>query len=305
MRHTLLRSKIARTLALLGVVLLALALDSSFFVVDVTDYGVVTRFGRVTRIIKEPGLQVKLPSPFERVLRLEKRLLSFKPVTAEYLSQDKKNIVVHSLATWKIADPRRFLERVITRATAEARLADIISAEIGAVLGSYPSSALISPNGQAAEFQTVVSHIRDNSHKAALSNYGIEVVDVWLRQLMFPEQNKEYVFARMKAERGKMAMQYRSEGEREFHKIIAAAEKEKTHIMAEAYKEAERSKGEGDAEAMRIYAKAFGKNPRFYKFLRTLQAYEKFLDSKTTVFLPSDAEVFQILNSNRKPKAPK
>lgn len=306
MLHSLSRSRIGRTLLLLGVVFLAWALTSSFFAVDVTEYGVVTRFGRLVRIIEEPGLQVKLPFPFERVLRLDKRLLRFKPATAEYLTEDKKNILVHSLATWKIADPQRFLETVITRANGEARLADIILAEIGAVLGGgYPFSALISPNGQETQFQTVVSHIRANADKAAQANYGIEVVDVKLRQLNLPEQNKRYVFDRMKAERGKMAMQYRSEGEREAKKIIAAAEREETHIMVEAYKEGERYRGEGDAEAMRIYAKAFGENPRFYKFLRTLQVYEKVLGPNMTVFLPSDAEIFQILNSDLKPKAKK
>src|SRR5207249_768004 len=117
-----------------------------------------------------------------------------------------------------------------------------------------------------------------------------------------PEQNRANVFARMQAERGKIAMKYRSEGEREFKKVVAEAEREKTRILAEAYREAERAKGAGDAEAMRIYAEAFGKNPQLYKFRRTLQAYEKILDGSTTVFLPADAEIFRMLGTDNAPR---
>jgi membrane protease subunit HflC len=123
---------------------------------------------------------------------------------------------------------------------------------------------------------------------------------VWLRQLQFPEENHASVFARMQAERGRMAMKYRSEGEREFTRLVAAGERQKRHILAEAYKEAERIKGEGDAGAMRIYAAAFRANPQFYKFIRTLEGYEKFLDEQTTILFPTDAEILQLLNSDAK-----
>jgi membrane protease subunit HflC len=119
---------------------------------------------------------------------------------------------------------------------------------------------------------------------------------------MFPEQNRASVFARMKAERGRIAMRHRSEGGREFKKLVATGERKKGYILAEAYKEAERLKGAGDAEAMRIYAKAFRANPPFYKFLRTLEGYEKFLDANTTVFFPADAEALQLLDPDPQPQ---
>ena len=302
MQHTVFQTKLVRTLTLLGVVLLAVGLKASFFAVDITEYVVVTRFGQVMRVIDEPGLRFKLPTPIESVVRLPKRLLSFKPPRAEYLTQDKKNIVVQSLVTWKIAEPEAFLERVVTGTQAEARLIDIVFAEIGTVLGTYPFAAIIAPRGQETQYQTILSDIRGRVSRAALSHYGIEVVDVWLRQLMFPEQNRASVFARMKAERGRIAMRHRSEGGREFKKLIAAGERKKGYILAEAYKEAERLKGAGDAEAMRIYAKAFRANPPFYKFLRTLEAYEKFLDANTTVFFPADAEALQLLDPDPQPQ---
>jgi membrane protease subunit HflC len=294
--------RLGRTVAMSSAILLALLLGSCFVVIDVTEYGVLMRFGRVVRVVAEPGLHVKRPYPFETVTRLDKRLFTFKPAIAEYLTEDKKNLVVHSLVTWRIAAPERFLASVGVRAVAEGRLADLVLAKIGAVVGSYPSSALIVPGGQSSEFERLIGQIVVETGAAALATYGVELVDVRLRQLSLPEQNRANVFARMQAERGKIAMQYRSEGEREFKKVIALAEREKTRMMAEAYREAEHMKGEGDAQASQIYAEAFSQNRQFYKFLRTLQAYEKFLDANTTIFFPADAEIFQSLNSNRLPK---
>src|SRR5207253_3472807 len=130
-----------------------------------------------------------------------------------------------------------------------------------------------------------------------------DLVDVRLRQLSLPEQNRANVFARMQAERGRIAMKYRSEGEREFKKVVAEADREKVQITAEAYREAERTKAEGDAEAARIYAEAFGRSPQLYKFRRTLQVYEKILDANTTLFLPADADILQLLGAEPKPAA--
>jgi modulator of FtsH protease HflC len=286
----------AALLALLAALLAAWVVGTSLLAVDVTEYAVITRFGRVARVVAEPGPHFKLPSPLERARRLPKRLLTFRPPTAEFLTEDKKNLVVHSLATWRIDDPKRFLETVTTRSNAEVRLGDILLSEIGAVLGTHPFSALISPQGRGGQFQAIVAHVHSGVNQAAFANYGIRVLDVRLRQLNLPQENRTYVFERMKAERGRMAMQYRSEGERDARKITAAADREKARILAEAYKDAERRKAEGDAEAMQIYARAFTRDAQFYKFLRTLQAYEKILDGNTTVFLPADAEVFRLLD---------
>lgn len=296
---------LTRTLALAGGLLAALALWSCFVVVDVTEYGLFLRFGRVVRVVKEPGLRIKRPYPFETVVRLDKRLLTFKPATAEFLSEDKKNFVIHSLVTWRIADPERFLATTGGRATAERRLSDVVLTKIGAAVGSHPSSALVSVEGHASQLEQVMGQIVARARERAIADYGIDLVDIRLRQLNLPEQNRANVFARMQAERGKIAMKYRSEGEREFKKVVAEAEREKTRILAEAYREAERTKGEGDAQAMRIYAEAFARNPQLYKFRRTLQAYEKILDGNTTIFFPADSDVFRLLSGDARPKAGK
>jgi membrane protease subunit HflC len=286
-----------RTLLVLTVALAALATWSSFVVIDATELGVFTRFGRVVRVATAPGLRLKWPAPLERVVRVDRRLLVFMPAAAEYLSEDRKNLVVHSLVTWRTADPVRFLATVGDRATAQERLADIVLAAVGNVIGSHPASAVISVDGRTSRFADVMRRILEDARPRILADYGIDLVDVRLRQLTLPEQNRANVFARMQAERGKMAMKYRSEGERELKKLVAAADRQKTRILAEAYREAERLKAEGDAQAMQIYADAFGRGAQFYKFTRTLNAYEKILDGNTTIFLPADAEIFRILDS--------
>jgi modulator of FtsH protease HflC len=285
-----------RTLLALAVIVAGLAAWSSLVVVDATEFGVVTRFGRVVRIATAPGLSVKWPAPVERVARVDRRLLAFTPAPAEYLSEDRKNLVVHALVTWRTIDPVRYLAAAGSRPLAQERLADVVLAAVGSVIGSHPASAVIAVDGRASRFADVMRGILDEARPRIRTEYGIELVDVRLRQLTLPEQNRANVFARMQAERGKIAMQFRSEGEREFKKRVAAADHEKTRTLAEAYREAERLKAEGDAQAMQIYADAFGRGPQFYKFTRTLSAYEKMLDGDTTIFLPADAEIFRILD---------
>ena len=256
----------------------------------------------MVRVVREPGLYLKRPYPLESVVRLDRRLLIFRPVTAEFLSNNKKNLVIHSLVTWRISDPERFLATTADRPTAERRISDLVLTKIGSVVGSHPSTALVSVDGHPSQFDEVMGRIVAEARGHAIAQYGIDLVDIRLRQLSLPEQNRANVFERMRAERGKIATQYRSEGEREFKKVVAEADRDKTRILAEAYREAERTKGEGDARAMRIYAEAFGKNPQLYKFRRTLQAYEKILGGNTTIFLPADAEVFRLLGDAGKSK---
>jgi membrane protease subunit HflC len=281
-------------------VLGAWAIANSLFAVDVTEYGVVTRFGRIVRVVAEPGPHAK--APFDSMARLDRRLLFSRLVPAEFLTVDKKNIVAESLAVWRIADPGQFLQTLATRSRADERLSDVVLAEFGSILGRYPAVSLISADRAASQYQMILGMIRDRVARFARTAYGVEIVDVDILQLSLPDLNKEHVFERMKAERGKMAKEYRSSGELESKKIIAQAEREKTRIETDAYVQAQRSRAEGDAEASGIYAAAFSRDPEFYKFLRTLQAYEKVLDENTTLFLPAGAEVFEMLRAGTIPK---
>ncbi len=288
-----------RTLPALTLALLIWACVAALFAVDVTEYGVVMRFGRVVRMVDEAGLHLK--APFDRVVRMDRRLLFSRPARSEYLTTDKKNIVVESLAVWRIIDPERFLATLATRAAAEERLSDAVSAEIGSIVGRQLASALISVDPAERRYQSVVSEVGRRVADFARLAYGVEMVSVDVRRLSLPELNREHVFDRMKAERGKIAKENRSAGELEAKKIIAEADHKKTRIDAEAAAAAERVRAEGDAEASRTYAAAFGEDPKFYEFLRTLRAYDKFLDDKTTLFLPADADVMRMLRFDAKP----
>ena len=214
--------RLRRVAAVLAVIALAAwALIASLFAVDVTQYALVTRFGAVLRVVDEPGLHVK--APFDSIVNLDKSLTFSRPREAEYLTVDKKNVMVETLVTWRIADPQRYLVAVATRAAADVRLADVLLGEVGAVLGAHPAAALIAPDGNAERFRSIVAEIRGRVAAFARNAYGIEVIDVELLRLSLPEQNRTPVFERMKAERGKMAKEYRTAGELQGRKIIAQA----------------------------------------------------------------------------------
>jgi modulator of FtsH protease HflC len=282
-----------RSLPALIVAGVAWAVASSLFTVDVTEYALVTRFGRVARVVSTPGLYIT--APFDRVVRLDKRVLFSRPPRSEYLTVDKKNIAVESLATWRIAEPERFVGAFTSEAAAEQLLGDAISAAIGSVLGQFPASALISADPAESRYRPIISAIAHQVAAFARPAYGIDVISLDIRGLSLPESNRVHVFDRMTAERAKIAKENRSAGELQARKITAEAEHERARIEAEAASAAARIKAEGDAEASRSYAAAFGQDAKFYQFLRTLQAYDKILDDKTMLFLPADAKVLRAL----------
>ena len=295
---SLLLRRLLPAVILTGVVWAAAA---ALFTVDVTEYGLVTRFGRVVRVVAEPGLYVT--APFDRVVRLDKRVLFSRPPRSEYLTVDKKNIVIESLATWRIADPERFVGAFKTEAGAEQLLGDAISAAIGSVLGQFPASALISADPAESRYRPIISAIARQVADFARPAYGIDVISLDIRGLSLPESNRVHVFDRMTAERAKIAKENRSAGELQARKITAEAEHERVRIEAGAAGAAARIKAEGDAEASRSYAAAFGRDAKFYHFLRTLQAYDKILDDKTMLFLPADAEILRALRFEAQPPA--
>ena len=281
----------ARILLFAALGTVAWLLGAGLFVLDTTEVAVVTRFGKLLRVVAAPGIH--LTGPFDRVTRLDGRLLFASVPRAEFLTEDKRNVVVASLLAWRIADPGLFLRRVATRGRAEERLVDAALSETGATLGRHPSTALLAPGGDGA--RAIVAEIRDAVARHARATYGVELASLSLTHVALPEQNRQSVFERMKAERGRLAVRYRSEGALEAKRIVAAADREKLRIGAEAYAQAQALKAEGDAEAARIEAAAYVKNPGFYSFVRILQSYDKLLDESTTLVLPLDAAALGVL----------
>ena len=273
-----------------------LVLRTAAFVVDETKTAIVTQFGRPVRVIETAGLNWKLPQPIQAVRVFDKRLLVYDPKPTEFLTNDKKNVVVDAFVAWRIADPTKFLQTVNDREGAEVRMADIVASEMGAALGNYPLHVLISTDPDSMKVSEIMEGVTRGCRTTAESGFGIEVADVRMKRLAFPEQNKHSVFDRMRAERERTAKKYRSEGEEEAIKIRAEADKERQEILASAYMEAEKIRGEGDAEAMSIYGAAYNTDPSFYEFVRTLESYRAFLDDKTTIVLSSDSDLLELLD---------
>jgi len=277
-----------KILTAIGVILVFLGL-TSIFIVDETEQVVVLQFGKPVRIITEPGLHIKVPFPIQEKNVFDNRLLEYDSPPEEILSKDKKSLIVDNYVRWKIVDPLQFLKTVQAIPTALSRMDDIVYSELRRELGTHDMVEIITENREELMEKVTVA-----SNKAT-QDYGIEVVDVRIRRVDLPSQNEESIYARMDAERKRQANKFRSEGEEEAQKIRATTDRDKTIILADAYKQAERIRGEGDAKAVEVYADAYSADPKFYEFVRTLDAYKKIIDDKTMLVLPSDSRLFKLL----------
>ncbi len=288
------RKFLLRAALVLAVLVLLLR---TVFTLDETQYAVITQFGRPVRTLTDAGLHAKWP--WQSLLNFEKRLLVYNPRPSEFLTRDKKNIVVDSYVCWRIADPNRFLQTTGDLTGAEMRLHDTVWAATAAALGNADLASLVSIKPEEVKVEVLMQQVTELCRARAAEQYGIEVVDVRIKRVNLPTQNRESVFARMRAERERIAKQYRAEGEAEAMKIRAESDKEKSRVLSEAYKEAERIRGDGDAESTRIYAAAYSRDPKFYKLVRTLEAYKKVIDPNTTAILSSDSELLRLLTQGR------
>jgi len=277
------------TLLIILIVAILFIANLSLFIVDETKQAIVLQFGKPIRAIKEPGLNWKLPF-IQNVVFFEDRLLVYDAAPTEIITKDKKTLIVDNYARWKIIDPLKFLQTVRDLNGAQARLDDIIYSELRVDLGLFNMSEIVSEKREG-----IMKRVTEISNEKA-GTYGIEIVDVRIKRVDLPPENEKFIFDRMRAERERIAKQYRAEGQEESAKIIAETEREKTVILAEAYKTAQTLKGEGDAEAVKIYAKSFNQDPEFYKFYRTLEAYRKTFKDKTTVLLSTDSEFLKYLS---------
>ena len=271
-------------------ILIAIVGLSTVFTVDETRQVVILQFGEPVRIIKTPGLYFKLPAPLQVAQRFDDRLLEYDVPPEEILSKDKKSLIVDNYVRWRIIDPLLFLQTVQTEPIAKTRIDDIVYSELRRELGTHNMSEIIT------ERREIIMEKVTRQSAIATKPYGIEVVDVRLKRVDLPQNNEQSIYRRMQAERIRQANKFRSEGEEESQKIKASTDKDKTIILANAYKEAEEVKGEGEAKAVDIYARAFSKDPDFYEFYRTLETYKIILDKKTTLVLPTNSKLFDILN---------
>ncbi len=271
----------------LGLVLVFVAAQAAFTIGE-WEQGMVVQFGNPKRIIQEPGLYFKLPMA-QNLVRFEKRVLTTDARESEYITLDKKRVLVDHVSRWRIEDPLQFYRSVRDRRRAMARLDDIISARLRQEIATHNFLDLIREKRE--DIMAIVT--RDTRETA--KSFGIEVTDVRIKRLDLPEAVQASVFARMRAERERIAKRYRAEGEEQAQHLRAVADREREVILATAYESSEKLKGAGDAEATSTYGQAFGQDAEFYAFTRRLQAYEKILSNDTTLILNTDSELLSYL----------
>ncbi len=271
------------------IVIAAGVLAASLFTVDETEQAIVTQLGKFVKEVKEPGLHFKVPL-IQTVHRFESRVLEYDAAAAKIMTDDKKHLVIDNYARWKIVDPLKFYKTVGTESGAQSRLDDIVFSEMREELARHSLTEIVSVNREQ-----IMDKVAEQCNQKA-GDYGIQVIDVRIKRADLPQEVRQSVYDRMKAERERIAKKYRSEGEEEAAIIMAETDKQKKILLADSYRDAEKLNGEGDAEALKIYAQAFEKDPEFYSFVRTLEAYEKSLGEGTTIVLPSDSEFFQYLS---------
>ncbi len=279
----------AKGLAIIGILLaIIIAGTATFLTVDETETVIITQLGKYIRTVEEPGLEVKIPF-IQTAHYFDKRVLEYDAAPAEILTKDKKNLVVDNYARWRIIDPLKLYQTVRNEGGAQARLDDIIYADLREELANVNLSDIIDIHREV-----IMKAVAEKSAEKA-RQYGIEIIDVRIQRADLPPEVEESVYARMNAERHRIAKKYRSEGEEEAAKIKAETDKQRAIILAEAYRQAQTIKGRAEAEATRIYANAFQRDPQFYDFVRTLESYAKIIDKETTLILRSDSELFQYI----------
>jgi membrane protease subunit HflC len=274
--------------AIVGLCVLLVIASRTFYVVSETEQVVLTQLGRPVRVVQTAGLHFKTPF-LQQLTFFDNRLLDYDAAPAPVITRDKKNLVVDNYAKWRISDPLAFLQTVQTEAGAQARLDDIIYSKLREQLGLHELAEVI-----ATKREPIMQAVTAGSHEAAMA-YGIAVVDVRIKRADLPPENAQAVYGRMRTEREREAKRYRSEGQEEALKIRAETDKQRTIMLAEAYEQEQAIRGAGDAAAIRIYGDAFQRDPDFFTFARTLEAYRKSLKGKTTLLLPPQMEFLKYL----------
>ena len=262
----------------------------AFFVVDEKQLAIVTRFGDIKQTVKRPGLYVKTPF-VDSITYYDKRLLIFDAPPDSLLTKDKKRLIIDVYARARIVDPELFRRTVQTESQGRARALTNISSELRTEIASDNQAEIIT-----TKREDIMARVRANV-EPKLALFGLEIVDVRIKRADFPPEIAESVYARMQAERKRKADRERAQGAEIDAQVRATVDKEATIIRATAQRQADITRGEGEARAVEIFAEAISADPAFYSFQRSLQAYKKILASNATVVLPADSDLFEFLQS--------
>ncbi len=279
-------------LGIIAVIVVLFMLGASpFYVLDLTQTAIVVQLGEPQRTEIEPGLKFKIPF-VQEVTYFDKRLLDYDVPAREVITQDKKTILIDNFAKWKIVDPLQVYKSFQTQRGALRRLDDIVYSELRVELGRHDLHEIVSANRLV-----IMSEVAKRANEKA-NRYGLEILDVRIKRADLPEQNAKAVFDRMQAERERIAKQYKAEGAEEAQKIRSEAEKDREIILAEAYKTSQEIRGAGEAKAFKIYADAYRQDPKFFEFIRSMEAYRKVFSKDTTMVLTPDSEFLRFLEKH-------
>ena len=278
------------------IIVIGVVIYLSLFTVKEINQAIVLQFGDPKRIISTPGLQVKIPF-IQNVVFLDRRILSLDPAPEEVIASDQKRLIVDAFARFKIVDPLKFYISVGNERVARSRLATIINSRLRSVLGTQSLATLLS------EDRTKQMAIIQEGVNTEAEKFGIEIIDVRIKRADLPQANSEAIYRRMQTEREREAKEFRAKGAEMAVTITSTADKEVTVILANAKKQSEIMKGEGDGLRNKIFAEAFGKDPDFFAFYRAMQAYETALiGGETSLILSPDSEFFKFFGNIKKPK---
>lgn len=281
---------------LIGVFVLLVIITSSAYTVDQREYALVFRLGEIVSVKSEPGLYFKMPM-VENIRYYDKRILTLNWEEPDrFITSEKKNVLVDSFVKWRIVDPSKYYVSVRgDELQAERRLSQMVNDGLRAEFGKRTIHDVVS--GERSEIMEILRQRADKESR----QMGIQILDVRLRRVDLPKEVSESVYQRMEAERKSVANELRSQGAAAAEKIRADADKQREVIIAEAYRDAQKVKGEGDAKAAEVYAQAFGKNPEFYAFYRSQEAYKNSFKSKSDVMvIDQSSDFFKYMRSSGK-----
>ena len=304
-----------------GVALLAVVLSRTVFFVDETEYVYITQFGKPVRLYSDAGLGVKYP--YQSLRRFDRRLQMFEPQGREMLTEDKENLTFEWFVCWRIAGPslvtdagedsstdngtesyvQRFLQSLGSIQAAESRLEERIQAALASEIGRTQFSQLCTLDANRSELNAIGDRVTEYVSQAAADQFGIEVVDVRIKRFNYPEAVKPAVYAEIRSERQRVAVQYRAEGASERDRLESLADLQRETLLAEARRDAASIRAKADAKAIEIYNQAHSQNPRFYELLKTLETYRAVLDDQTTVVLSADSPWLRLM-TNGLPELP-
>ena len=268
-------------------VVIGLVVYQSLFVVQEINQAIVLQFGDPKKIITKPGLNYKIPF-IQNVVYLDRRVLNLDNPPEEVIAADQKRLIVDAFARFKIVDPLKFYISVGNERVARSRLATIINSRIRSVLGTQELATLLSTD-RAVHMGSIQNDVNTEA-----KNFGITIVDVRIKRADLPQANSEAIFKRMQTEREREAKEFRAQGAEMAAKITSTADKEVTVILANANKQSEIMRGEGDGKRNKIFADAFGRDPQFFGFYRAMQSYEKALiGGDTSMILSPDSDFFK------------